>query len=244
MIGRSFKSVGCVAAVGGAALCCYMLSLQVATERAQLAGVESKILATKQSIRDLQTELGTRGRMQQLEQWNAEVLALSAPNSAQFLDSEMKLARFERPSGPADAQPPVRMASIETGAAAPKPAAAPPAATPAPAAPPHAAAALPKARLASAEMDDGDEASKPKLVRASLPAESRATKQKEANAAKPAHDSSPDKAATKKSSKKEAHAAAVKNANTETGAKAKKAVKAAEGSHRRDRDSKGEAAAQ
>jgi hypothetical protein len=34
--------------------------------------------------------------MSQLEQWNAEVLALSAPTSNQYLDSEVVLARFDK----------------------------------------------------------------------------------------------------------------------------------------------------
>ena len=83
MIARSFRSVGWVAGIGAAALGCYMLSLQVAAERADLARVEGRILQTRQAIRNLQTELGTRGRMSQLESWNAEVLALSAPVAAQ-----------------------------------------------------------------------------------------------------------------------------------------------------------------
>jgi hypothetical protein len=72
-----------------------MLSLNVAAERAELAKIERQIVIAKQDIRTLQTELGTRGRLEQLEQWNAEVLALSAPSSAQFLESEVVLARFE-----------------------------------------------------------------------------------------------------------------------------------------------------
>ena len=96
MIARGFKPVGWVCAIAGAALGCYMLSLNVAAERAELARVERQIIAAKQDIRTLQTELGTRGRMSQLEHWNAEVLALSAPTSAQFLDSAVTLARFDQ----------------------------------------------------------------------------------------------------------------------------------------------------
>ena len=98
MIARGFKPVGWVAAVAGAALGCYMLSLNVASERAELAGLERKIIRAKQDIRTLQTELGTRGRMSQLEHWNAEVLALSAPTSNQFLENEIVLARFDKRS--------------------------------------------------------------------------------------------------------------------------------------------------
>jgi len=119
MIARGFKSVGWVAAVGGAALGCYMLSLRVATERADLARVERQIIATKHQIRSLQTELGTRGRLSQLERWNADVLALSAPASAQYLQNEFTLARLDRREQSVEDRAPVRMAAMETGPAAP-----------------------------------------------------------------------------------------------------------------------------
>jgi hypothetical protein len=120
MIARSFKSVIWVATVGGAALACYMVSLRVATERADLAKVEHQILAAKREIRMLQTELGTRGRMSQLDDWNANVLALSAPTSAQFVRDDVTLARLERHDATvADrTSAEVRMASAETGVAA------------------------------------------------------------------------------------------------------------------------------
>lgn len=145
MIARGFKPVAWVAAIGTAALGCYMLSLQVASERAELAGLERRILSTQQDIRALQTELGTRGRLSQLEQWNADVLALSAPVAGQFLDSNVSLARFDvrqptiadqaevrlasaelpPPAAPAPAQAPVRMAAAEAPARSAPPAAAP-----------------------------------------------------------------------------------------------------------------------
>lgn len=117
MIAQGFKSVGWVAAVGAAALGCYMLSLQVASERAELAKIERKIIAAKQDIRSLQTELGTRGRLSQLEHWNAEVLALSAPATEQFLADEMMLARFETHERTVEDRVKVRLASHETVAA-------------------------------------------------------------------------------------------------------------------------------
>lgn len=120
MIARGFKPVGWVAAVGGAALACYMLSLNVAAERAELASIERKIIAAKQDIRTLQTELGTRGRMAQLDRWNAEVLALSAPSSAQFLDSAVTLARFDQRQVEIEERAKVQLASLETTKAAPK----------------------------------------------------------------------------------------------------------------------------
>jgi hypothetical protein len=120
MIARGFKSVIWVATVGGAALGCYMVSLRVATERNELARVERQIVAAKRDIRSLQTELGTRGRMTQLEQWNAEVLALSAPSSAQFLKDEFTLARLYRNDPTvAERSAEVRLASAETSTAKP-----------------------------------------------------------------------------------------------------------------------------
>ncbi len=114
MIARGFKSVIWVATVGGAALCCYMVSLQVATERADLANVEAQIIAAKRGIRSLQTELGTRGRLSQLEQWNSDVLALAAPTSAQFVKDEVTLARLERHDRTVEEQSAdIRMASAE-----------------------------------------------------------------------------------------------------------------------------------
>lgn len=132
MIARGFKPVVWVGAVGAAALGCYMLSLRVASERADLSRLDRRIVATQQQIRSLNAELGTRGRLAQLEQWNDQVLALSAPNSAQFVD-RAQLARFEiRDASPLDGAAEVRMASADATAApapqaAPAPAAAPPA---------------------------------------------------------------------------------------------------------------------
>ena len=48
MIARSFKSVAWVAAIGAAALICYMFSLQVAEERAGLAELEGEIVQLEQ----------------------------------------------------------------------------------------------------------------------------------------------------------------------------------------------------
>lgn len=120
MIARGFKPVAWVAAVGGAALSCYMLSLNVAAERADLARVEREIVMAKREIRGLQTELGTRGRLQQLEHWNADVLALSAPASGQFLQDEFRLASYSQPEKTFQERAKVQMASAETGSERPK----------------------------------------------------------------------------------------------------------------------------
>jgi hypothetical protein len=117
MMARGFKPVGWVAGVAAAALGCYMLSLNVASERAELAKLERSIIMAKGDIRTLQTELGTRGRLQQLESWNANVLALSAPTSAQFLDNELTLARFDQREQSIEERSVVHMASAPAPAA-------------------------------------------------------------------------------------------------------------------------------
>lgn len=153
MSARGFKSVGWVAAVGGAALSCYMLSLRVATERNELARVERQIISAKQEIRSLQTELGTRGRLSQLENWNSDVLALAAPVSGQFLEDEFTLARFDQAEPDLAERSAVRLVSADTATPA-APAKKAPAAPVAPAveAPEGEApvAATPSVRMASA----------------------------------------------------------------------------------------------
>jgi hypothetical protein len=111
MRSRSFRSVGWVATVAGAALGCYLVSLRVASERAALEDVETKIVMTQRDIRLLQTEIGTRGRLAQLERWNVKVLALSAPNADQFVEGGFALAKLTRPEQKVDLNAPVVLAS-------------------------------------------------------------------------------------------------------------------------------------
>ena len=113
---RSFRPVVSVATVAVAALGCYLVSLRVAAERAGLEEVENRIVLAQRDIRTLQTEIGTRGRLEQLERWNVKVLALSAPKADQFVDGGYQLARLARPSDEIDMTAPVVLA------AAPKPA--------------------------------------------------------------------------------------------------------------------------
>ena len=89
---RSFRSVFMVASCAGAALGCYLVSLRVASERAALEEVETRIVLAQRDIRLLQTEIGTRGRLAQLERWNVKVLALSAPTADQLLEGGFQLA--------------------------------------------------------------------------------------------------------------------------------------------------------
>ncbi|HEY0028613.1 MAG TPA: hypothetical protein VGC35_12160 [Allosphingosinicella sp.] len=222
MIARGFKSVIWVGAVGSAALACYMVSLRVATERAELTRVEAQIIAAKRDIRSLQTELGTRGRMSQLEQWNAEVLALSAPTSAQFLPDQVTLARFDQPETTLEERSAqVRMASAE--AAPESPASAAPSAPVVQAAMPQSAPARPLVRQASFTPDA------PKAVAAVAPAAKKADapakpKVQQAKAEKPAAPSEAKKADAKKADAKKlveaAKLAAPKKPEAKTAAKA------------------------
>jgi len=111
MSSRSFRSVFMVASCAGAALGCYMVSLRVASERAQLEAVETRIVLAQRDMRVLQTEIGTRGRLSQLERWNAGAFALGAPSADQFLKGGFELARLARPEHQVDFQAPVVLAS-------------------------------------------------------------------------------------------------------------------------------------
>lgn len=108
---RSFRSLFMVASCAGAALGCYLVSLRVASERAQLEDVETKIVLAQRDMRVLQTEIGTRGRLSQLERWNAGAFALSAPAADQFLKGGFELARLAAPERKPDFKAPVVLAS-------------------------------------------------------------------------------------------------------------------------------------
>lgn len=100
MIVLRFRAVGLVAAVATAALGCYLVTQRVAGERQALARVERHILLSQREIRRLGTEIETRGRLSQLERWNSDVLALSAPRSGQYIEGEVQLASFNHPAAP------------------------------------------------------------------------------------------------------------------------------------------------
>jgi hypothetical protein len=108
---RSFRSIFMVASCAGAALGCYMISLRVASERSALEQVETKIVLAQRDVRTLQTEIGTRGRLAQLERWNVRVLALSAPSADQFVNGGFELARLTRPPETIHMEAPVVLAA-------------------------------------------------------------------------------------------------------------------------------------
>jgi hypothetical protein len=118
MIAQRFKAIGWVAVVASAATGLYLVSLQVAAERGKVDAVERQIAATQREMRQLQTELGTRGSMRQLEKWNGDVLALSAPKASQFArDGAQLIALNLDDAGKAPNAPP----STAMAAATPKP---------------------------------------------------------------------------------------------------------------------------
>jgi hypothetical protein len=119
MSSRSFRSVFMVASCATAALGCYLVSLRVASERAQLENVEAKIVMAQRDMRVLQTEIGTRGRLSQLERWNAGAFALSAPGADQILKGSFELARLARPERQVDFKAPVYLASAPAPEKAP-----------------------------------------------------------------------------------------------------------------------------
>ncbi len=123
MIAQRFRPLGWIAGVATAACALYMISLQVASERGRLEEIDQKIEKTHREIRQLQTELGTRASLRQLERWNAEVLALSAPGAGQYLPSEAALAGVDRGKLGTDAAPPppVMMAVLTPEASKPSP---------------------------------------------------------------------------------------------------------------------------
>ncbi len=89
------KGMGWFLVVVIGALGCYLMSLQVATERKKLEDLNHDIAQAHRDIRALQTEFATRSNLAQLERWNGEVLALTAPTSAQFISSEAQLASLD-----------------------------------------------------------------------------------------------------------------------------------------------------
>ena len=117
MIARRFTSVVWVAAIGGAALFCYILSSKVAEERTGLAALEAQIQRTERSIQTLKTEIGTRGRVHQLQHWASADFGFATPTASQFIEDEVSLASLQAPTNLPAMEAPVRMA--EAPAAAP-----------------------------------------------------------------------------------------------------------------------------
>ena len=73
---------------------CYLVSSQVASERARVEGLERAIAKARKDIRGLETEFDTRANLAQLERWNGEVMRYTAPTPQQFLAGDAALAQI------------------------------------------------------------------------------------------------------------------------------------------------------
>jgi len=98
------KGLGWLAICVIAALSFYMVSLKVSVERKKLETVNHEIAEAHRDIRSLQTEFATRANLAQLEQWNGQVLALTAPTPAQYLPDEQALASLTPGDTPGQAE--------------------------------------------------------------------------------------------------------------------------------------------
>jgi hypothetical protein len=172
MIMSRFRSMGLAAGAAASVLSCYMVSLRVARERGEVQRIEQQIADAHRDIRDLTTELGTRGRMRQLERWNSDVLALSAPGASQYLNGTVELASYQPVT--VEAAPAVITAAVTT----------------APAEPAAVAKAIPAVEVKSATHDA------PKLMTASYKPKA-AKKAKESDTGKVRIASAKSKATTK-----------------------------------------------
>lgn len=86
-----FTGFGWLLGIATVSPACYMVSSQVAAERGRVEAVERAIHEARRDIRGLETEFDTRANLAQLERWNGDVLALSAPRPEQYLSSDATL---------------------------------------------------------------------------------------------------------------------------------------------------------
>ena len=96
MAARKLQGIGLVLLVLIFAMMLYPVSLKVAATRSELTRIERDIVRTRDNIRYLESELAVRASMRQLEQWNADTFGYSAPDAAQYLESERQLASLDR----------------------------------------------------------------------------------------------------------------------------------------------------
>jgi hypothetical protein len=89
------KGLGWFGSCAAIVLGFYLVSLQVATERKKLDTVNQRIVSAQRDLRALETEFDTRANMVQLERWNGDTLALSAPTAGQFVRDEAQLASLD-----------------------------------------------------------------------------------------------------------------------------------------------------
>ncbi|HEX8484135.1 hypothetical protein [Sphingomonas sp.] len=108
------KGVGWFGSCVVVVLTFYLVSLQVAAERSRLEAVNARVVDAERDIRALETEFNTRANLAQLERWNGDTLALTAPVVGQFIANETALAAIDVTAGPAAGPDgsPVRTAAL------------------------------------------------------------------------------------------------------------------------------------
>lgn len=108
------KGVGWFGSCVVVVLTFYLVSLQVAAERGRLEAVNARVAGAERDIRALETEFDTRANLAQLEKWNGDTLALTAPVAGQFVADETALASIDVNAGPAAAPDgePIRTAAL------------------------------------------------------------------------------------------------------------------------------------
>jgi len=99
MTGNGLKGFGWFLCGVVVAPVCYMMTSQVAAERAKLEAVDAAIAKAHQDIRGLETEFNTRASMAQVERWNGEFLSLTAPEPGQYLGDPNQLASLDPLNG-------------------------------------------------------------------------------------------------------------------------------------------------
>lgn len=88
---RHFGSILMLSAAFASGLSFYVVTLKVSAERVAVEGLRGAIASDVADIERLQAELRTRARMPELQRWNDEVLALSAPAPAQYATGPLAL---------------------------------------------------------------------------------------------------------------------------------------------------------
>lgn len=95
MAARKLQGIGLVLLVLLFAMVLYLLSVNVAATRSELAAVNRDIAKSRDAIRYLESEYAVRASMRQLERWNADNFGYAAPAAGQYLSGERELASLE-----------------------------------------------------------------------------------------------------------------------------------------------------
>ena len=151
------KGIGWFAGCAAVVLGFYLVSLKVANERKALDMLNGRIAVAERDIRALETEFDTRANLAQLEKWNGDTLALSAPVAQQFVTDETSLAAIDvsRPFGEAEMRTAQMVVPSGIPSLAPAQAAMTLVAANAPVTPPRAAATV-RTVAATASTDTSD----------------------------------------------------------------------------------------